>query len=148
MIRILIFASIVVAISMPAQACEIAKMFSGQLRFDIATVIRIPGKYPPRKGGEYALIRRSQTPILGRIDVGRAGFEVRTEKGFIGVITPKLVVEGEDDDCEKPIRLVIRPVKTGIYEGRRYGVYEIRNGNVPVGMIEGRFPEHHEPWPK
>ena len=42
--------------------------------------------------------------------------------------------------------LVIRALQTGVYEGKRYGVYEIVNGNTVVGTIEGRFPEHQ--WPK
>jgi hypothetical protein len=32
-------------------SCEIAEILSGEIRFDIVTVIKIPGKYPPKKGG-------------------------------------------------------------------------------------------------
>jgi hypothetical protein len=57
-------------------------------------------------------------------------------------INPEIVVQGLDDGCKKLSRLVIRPVRLGVYAGNRFGVYEIRSGNNVVGIIEGRFPEN------
>jgi hypothetical protein len=110
-------------------------MLAGQLRFDIAAVVKIPGKYPPRKGGEYAIIRRSShTPILGELHWDRSGefFIYNYSMKRLAYIASDLVTPA-DDACAGASRLVIRSV--------RPGVYEILEGNKPVGTIEGRFPK-------
>lgn len=129
----LIFAVLIFIIPPYAKACEIAQIMFGKIILDII----------PEKDYETALIRHGdfENPkqnygaFRGEITVDRGGFSVRNNnQEVVGAISPKLRIEGFDDDCDKTQKVTINKVKTD--------VYVITNGNSPVGTIEGRFPKN------
>src|SRR5215207_5473263 len=91
----ILLASIAIAGPMPAHACDIVRMFSGQTRFDAVRTAPMPRPYTR---AESALIRRGWDRPLGEVAGDRAGWTVVDyDKGRIGTITPKLTVVYADD---------------------------------------------------
>jgi hypothetical protein len=116
-----------------ASACEVAKVLFGSISLDLLA----------KDGYETAVIknadfnRKDQAfgAIRGEISVDRGGFSVRNTNGnVVGTISPQLIVEGWDSDCDKSKPVLLRWVQRS--------VYVILNGDVPVGMVAGRFPKN------
>jgi hypothetical protein len=114
-------------------ACQAADVLFGKVELQIV----------PEPGWESALVRhadfndnsRGFGVIRGEITVDRGGFAIRNrDNQVVGVISPKLQVEGWDDDCDKNAKIIIRKLQPE--------VYVIMNGDTPVGTIKGRFPKN------
>ncbi|MET7242367.1 hypothetical protein ABZT49_03280 [Methylobacterium sp. EM32] len=116
-----------------ASSCEVADILFGNVQLDIVrksnyetAIVRSDNFNNPKK---------NYGAVLGEITVDRGGFAIRDiNQVVVGVISPKLIVEGWDDVCDKRSVISISSAKPG--------VYVITNGSRPVGTILGRFPKN------
>jgi hypothetical protein len=116
-----------------AASCSVAEILFGRVSLDI--VARSDYETAIVRSATFDNPKKNYGAILGEITVDRGGFSVRdANQVVVGVISPKLVIEGWDDSCDKRTRVVIRRVQPG--------TYVIMNGDTPVGTIEGRLPKN------
>lgn len=125
----------ILALAGPVQAasCQVADILFGDVQLDILK--KDDYETAIVRSGTFNNPKKNYDALLGEITVERGGFSVHDPNQIVvGSISPKLVVEGDDDVCDKRAKIVIKPVQPG--------VYVIMNGASPVGTIKGRFPKN------